>query len=184
MGRIVVSEFVSIDGVMEAPGGEPGYRHTNWVGERFAEPWFEYKLAEILAAEALLVGRVSYESFAGAWPEREGPAADKLNSMPKFVASTTMAKADWNNTTVLQGDALTAAGALKSQFAGDILVHGSRTLVNGLKSRGLVDEWRLMVFPVVLGSGARLFNEVEDALALKLVSSKSYGDVSVLTYSA
>jgi dihydrofolate reductase len=183
MSRIVVSEFVSVDGVTEAPGGEPGYRHTNWVGERFDDAWLQFKVEEVLAHEALLIGRVTYESFAEVWPEREGPIADKFNAMPKYVASTTLKAAHWNNTTIIQGDALEAAAALKRQVSGDILVHGSRTLVNGLKARGLVDEYRLMIFPVVLGSGKRLFDEVEDSLSLKLVSAQPFPNgVLMVTY--
>ena len=147
MGKIVVSEFVSLDGVMEAPGGEPSYRHTGWVAKFPDAGQFKYKLDEILAHEAHLLGRRTYESFAGAWPARTGPFADKINSMPKYVASTTLATADWNNTTVLKGDTATAVATLKQQLAGDILVAGSRTLVTTLRRNDLVDEYRLMVFP-------------------------------------
>jgi dihydrofolate reductase len=185
MGRIVVSEFVSIDGVMEAPGGEEGYRHTNWVGERMDEAWVQFKVEEVEAHEVLLIGRVTYESFAGAWPDREGPIAEKFNAMPKYVASTTMRTAEWNNTTVLGGDALPAIAELKRQVLGDILVHGSRTLVNGLKARGLVDEYRLLIFPVVLGSGRRLFDETDDALPLTFVEARPFPNGALLaTYRA
>ena len=185
MGRIVVSEFVSIDGVMEAPGGEAGYRHTNWVGERFDDAWLAFKVEEVQAHEALLIGRVTYESFAGAWPDREGPIAEKFNAMPKYVASTTLKTAAWNNTSVLGGEALDAVPALKARVSGDILVHGSRTLENGLKARGLVDEYRLMIYPVVLGSGRRLFDQTDDALPLTFVSARSFPNgVLLATYRA
>jgi dihydrofolate reductase len=180
MGRIVVSEFVSLDGVSEAPGGEPGYRHTNWVGERFDDSWLQFKVEEVLAHDVLLIGRRTYESFAEAWPSRQGPIADKFNAMPKYVASTTLKTADWHNTTILGGNALDAVAARKREIAGDFLVHGSRTLVNGLKSRGLVDEYRLLIFPVVLGSGRRLFDEVDDALSLQLVESRPFANGTLL----
>lgn len=180
MGRIVVSEFVSVDGVSEAPGGEPGFVHTNWVGERFDEAWVAFKVEEVKAHDVLLIGRVTYESFAEAWPDREGPIADKFNAMPKYVASNTLTAADWNNTTVLAGEALDAIAELKARTEGDILVHGSRTLVNGLKARGLVDEYRLMIFPVVLGGGKRLFDETPDALPLSLVSVRPFPNGVVL----
>lgn len=173
MGKLVVSEFVSVDGVMEAPGGEPGHPHTGWVA-RFPHDWADDKLAEIQAHEALLVGRATYESFAGAWPERTGPMADKLNGMPKYVASTTLRAPAWNNTTLLEGDTGEAVAALKKKHAGDILVHGSRKLVRTLRQRGLVDEWRLLVFPIVLGSGDRLFGDQPDAQELDLVEQRRY----------
>jgi dihydrofolate reductase len=182
MGKLVVSEFVSVDGVMEAPGGEPGYAHTDWVS-RYPHDWFDSKLAEVLAHEALLVGRVTYESFAGAWPQRTGTLADKLNAMPKYVASTTLRAPAWNNTTVLQGDVGEAVAALKDKTSGDILVHGSRTLVHTLRQRGLVDEWRLLIFPIVLGSGARLFGDHPDAAMLDVVDHHRFGSgVTLLVY--
>jgi dihydrofolate reductase len=183
MANIVVAEFVSIDGVMEAPGGEPGYRHTGWVAKFQDAAQIRYKLEETLAHEALLLGRKTYESFAGAWPTYTGPFADKMNSMPKYVASTTLKSAAWNNSTVLNGDAMTAVAQLKRQLNGDILVAGSRTLVNALKHHGLVDEYRLMVFPIVLGSGMRLFDDSEDATSLKLVDTHPLDNGAVvLTY--
>ncbi len=185
MGKIVVTEFVSLDGVSEAPGGEPGYSHTGWVG-RFPEPEpFAYKLEEVLAHEALLIGRVTYESFAGAWPERDGPMAEKMNAMPKFVASRTLANPEWNNSTVLRGDFVTAATQLKRETAGGILVPGSLSLVSQLRRHNLVDEYRLMVFPVVLGTGRRMFDEAPEALELKLRDSVTYRNgVVLLVYEA
>ena len=171
MARIVVSEFVSLDGVMEAPGGEPGYKHTGWVA-RFQDPeQIQYKLEETLAHQALLLGRTTYESFASAWPFMGGEFGAKMNSMPKFVVSTTLDKAEWNNTTVLKGDAMTAVAKLKDEFEGNILVTGSRTLVAALMAHDLVDEFKLMVFPIVLGSGKRLFADTDDAMTLDLVNT-------------
>ena len=183
MGKIVVTEFVSIDGVMEAPGGEPGYAHTNWVGERHDESWLEYKLHEILDSDALLVGRTTYESFAGSWPGYEGEMADKMNGMPKYVVSRTMTRADWHNTTVLSGDLRAEVEAVKAQYRGEIQVAGSRTLVNALKALDLVDEYHFMVFPIVLGSGARLFDEVPESYQLTYRSTRPFDNgVVVHTY--
>jgi len=183
MGKLVVTEFMSLDGVVQAPGGEPGYAHTNWVGERHDESWLEYKLHEILDADALLLGRITYESFAGAWPEYEGEMADKMNVMPKYVVSTTMTSADWNNTTVLSGDLCSDVEQLKASHRGEIQIAGSRTLVNALKQLDLVDEYHFMVFPVVLGSGFRLFDEVEDSYPLDYRSTRPFNNgVVVHTY--
>lgn len=183
MAKIVVAEFVSIDGVMEAPGGEPGYRHTGWVTKFQDAAQIQYKYEETLAHEALLLGRKTYESFAAAWPSYKGAFADKMNSMPKYVASTTLTAADWNNTTVLKDDTMRAVAELKRRLAGDILVAGSRTLVNALKRHDLVDEYRLMVFPIVLGSGARLFDDSDDATTLKLIDTHPLANGAVaLTY--
>ncbi len=183
MGKIVVTEFMSLDGVVEAPGGEPGYAHTNWAGERHHESWQEYKQQEIEDSDALLLGRVTYESFAGAWPQYERQMADKMNSMPKYVVSSTMSGAHWNNSTVLSGDLRSEVEAVKTLHRGEIQVAGSRTLVNGLKALDLIDEYHFMVFPVVLGSGVRLFGEVEDSYALEFRSSRPFDNgVVVHTY--
>lgn len=183
MGRIVVSEFVSLDGVMEAPGGEPGFRHTGWVAKFQDSGQIKYKLDEVLAHEALLLGRKTYEGFAASWPLVEGEFGDKMNRMPKYVASTTLEQAGWNNSTVLKGEAMAAVSKLKEELGGDILVAGSRTLVNALKRHDLVDEYRLMVFPIVLGSGMRLFDQTADATTLKPVDTHSLENGAViLTY--
>ncbi|MDD2857231.1 MAG: dihydrofolate reductase family protein [Candidatus Nanopelagicales bacterium] len=183
MGRIVVTEFVSLDGVVEAPGGEPGYAHTNWVGERHHDSWQEYKQQEIADSDALLLGRVTYESFAGAWPDYEGDMADRMNALPKYVVSTTLTSADWNNTTVLSGDLRPEVEAVKARHHGEIQVAGSRTLVNALKALDLVDEYHFMVFPVVLGSGARLFDEVEQPYELSYRTTRPFDNgVVVHTY--
>ncbi|RWB73529.1 MAG: dihydrofolate reductase [Mesorhizobium sp.] len=183
MGRLVVSELMSIDGVSEAPGGEPGYRHTNWVGKRHETKQIEHKFQEVLDHEALLVGRVTYESFAGAWPTYNGPFADRMNSMPKYVVSSTLRNPSWNNTTVLQGEPIAAIIRLKQSLRGGILVEGSRTLANALRRHGLVDEYRLMMFPVILGSGAQFFDRTEDATNLRLTATHSFANGAIeLTY--
>jgi len=186
VGRVVVSEFVSLDGVMEAPGGEPGYAHTGWVFRYIDQAQIDYKHREVVDAAALLIGRVTYESFAGAWPHYRGELgafADRMNSMPKYVASSTLKDPEWTNVTVLQGDLAAAVNNLKQEIAGDILVPGSRTLAGFLKRNNLVDEYRLMVFPIVLGSGERLFQETPDAMGLRFVSSEPMPNGAVvLTY--
>jgi dihydrofolate reductase len=173
MGTITVTEFISIDGVIESPGGEPGYAHSGWTfafTDANGRPWFDdpragaFKNDELQAAEAQLLGRTTYESFAGAWPEREGPDdeggfAAKMNAMPKYVVSSTLRDPEWNNTTVVGSDVAAAVASVKEKHDGSILVAGSRTLARELLRRDLVDELRLMVFPVVLGSGRRLFPE-------------------------
>ena len=162
MGKLVVTEFVSLDGVMQAPGGED-FKYPGWS---FAfdrgEDGNEFKLEESLESDALLIGRVTYESFAGAWPSRDGEFADKFNSMPKYVVSSTLEKPEWNNTTVLKGDAVQAASRLKEDLDGIIQVPGSLRLVQALIEADLVDELHLMVFPVVLGTGRRLFGETSE----------------------
>lgn len=182
MGKIVVTEFMSVDGVMEAPGGEPGYRHTNWVGKYPDAGQFVYKLEETMEHDALLLGRKTYESFAGAWPSWEGEFADKMNSMPKFVVSTTLERAEWNNSTLIKGDVVQAITRLRDEFDGNILVEGSRTLVTTLRKHDLVDEYRLMVFPYVLGSGMRVFDDSEEAKTLELVDVKRFESILLLTY--
>jgi dihydrofolate reductase len=183
MGRIVVTEFVSLDGVMQAPGGED-FKYPGWSFEfDRGEEGDRFKLDEARASEALLLGRVTYEGFAGAWPSREGEFADRFNSMPKYVVSSTLENPTWNNTTVLNGDAVEEAKRLKEELDGDIYVHGSRQLVQTLIENDLVDELRLMVFPVVLGTGQRVFGETSDKKPLRLVDSKTVGDgVAILVY--
>src|SRR5437868_5388910 len=177
MGRIVVTEFVSLDGVVEAPGGGEDYRHAGWTFEiDRGDEGDKYKLDETLASEALLLGRVTYEGFAKAWPSMEGEFADKFNTMPKYVVSSTLRDPEWTNTTVLNGDPAEEVGKLRREREGDIVVHGSARLVQGLVEHDLVDELRLMVFPVVLGSGKRLFGETDDKKALRLIDSKVVGD--------
>ena len=185
MGRIVVTEFVSLDGVMEDPGGAEDYRHGGWTFEiERGEEGDRFKLEETLDTEALLLGRVTYEGFAAAWPTREGEFADKLNSMPKYVVSSTLGDPEWSNSTVLKGDIVEEVPRLRREFEGDVVVHGSAQLVQTLMENDLVDELRLMVFPVVLGGGKRLFGDLGDKKPMRLVDSKMVGDgVAILTYS-
>ncbi len=184
MGRIVVTEFVSLDGVIEAPGGGESFKHGGWSFEiNRGDEGDRFKLDEALSAEALLLGRVTYEGFAAAWPSREGEFADKFNTMPKYVVSSTLEEPEWNNSTVLKGEVAEEVAKLKQEQDGDIVVHGSPQLVQTLVEHDLVDELRLMVFPVVLGSGKRLFGETSDKKPLRLVDSKVVGDgVAILIY--
>ncbi|MDX6603412.1 MAG: hypothetical protein QOF13_2614 [Solirubrobacterales bacterium] len=187
MGKIVVTEFVSLDGVMEDPGGSENYRHGGWTFEiDRGEEGNKFKLDELDEAEAQLLGRVTYEGFAAAWPSREedpGGFAEKMNSMPKYVVSSTLREASWNNTTILSGDLADEVAKLHREIDGVILVAGSAQLVQGLLERDLVDELRLMVFPVLLGEGKRLFGDVSEKKPLNLVDSKTVGaGVSILTY--
>src|SRR5687767_7978584 len=183
MAKIVVTEFVSLDGVMEAPGGED-FKYPGWSFEfDRGEDGNRFKLDETMEADALLLGRRTYESFAGAWPEREGEFADKFNSMPKYLVSSTVTDPDWNNTTRLEGDVVEAVRKLKDDFDGVIQVPGSRQLVQDLVENDLVDQINLMIFPVVLGTGKRVFGDYSDKKALKLVESKTVGDgVVILVY--
>jgi len=184
MGKIVVTEFVSLDGVIEDPGGSEDFKHGGWSFQiDRGEEGDRFKHDETMNTEALLLGRRTYEGFAEAWPQRDGEFADKFNNMPKYVVSSTLKDPDWTNTTVLDGDLAESVGKLRDELDGDIVVHGSAQLVQGLIDKGLVDELRLMVFPVVLGSGKRLFGETGDKRSLKLTNSQFVGDgVAVLTY--
>jgi dihydrofolate reductase len=186
MGRIVVTEFVSLDGVIEAPGGGEDYRHGGWTFEIDRGPEGDkFKLEELVEAEAHLLGRVTYEGFAAAWPDIEDEAgfAEKMNSMPKYVVSSTLQEAGWNNSTILGGDVAEEVAKLKQEVGGVILIAGSAQLVQTLIEHDLVDELRLMVFPVLLGTGKRLFGDVSDKKSLKLTASTTLGDgISLLTY--
>lgn len=184
MGKIVVTEFVSLDGVMEDPGGAEDFEYGGWTFEiDRGEEGNRFKLEETFEAEAQLLGRVTFEGFAEAWPSREGEFADKFNQMPKYVVSSTLGEPEWNNSTVLRGDLAEDVAKLKQEVDGPILVAGSAQLVQGLLDRDLIDELRLMVFPVVLGSGKRLFGETGAKKPLRLVDSKVVGDgVAILTY--
>ena len=170
MGRIVVTEFASLDGVVEDPGGSENFKHGGWSFEiDRGEEGNKFKLDEALEADALLLGRVTYEGFADAWPSREGEFADKFNSMPKYVVSSTLKDQEWTNSTVLDGDLVEEVSKLKEEQDGNIVVHGSAQLVQSLLDHDLVDELRLMVFPVVLGTGKRLFGETSDKKPLRLL---------------
>jgi dihydrofolate reductase len=180
VGKLVVTEFVSLDGVMQAPGGEE-FKYPGWS---FAfdrgEDGNQFKLQETLETDVLLLGRITYESFAGAWPSREGEFADKFNSMPKYVVSSTLENPEWNNTTVLKGDAVEAASKLKENIDGIIQVPGSLRLVQPLIDADLVDELHLMVFPVILGTGRRLFGETGEKSDWRLTETKPVGPDGVL----
>jgi dihydrofolate reductase len=180
--RIVVTEFVSLDGVMEAPGGE-AFKYPGWTFEfDRGEDGNQFKLDETLEADAHLLGKKTYESFAGAWPQREGEFADKINKDPKYVVSTTLKDPEWENVTVLDsGDASAQVAKLKDEVDGTILVAGSRRLVQELVENDLVDELHLMVFPVVLGTGDRVFGETSDKKNWKLTEAKPVGKDGVLT---
>ena len=184
MAKIVVTEFVSLDGVMQAPGGED-FKYPGWTFEfDRGDDGNQFKLDETMEADALLLGRITYESFAGAWPSRDGEFADKFNTMPKYVVSSTLDNPDWNNTTVIKGDAVQEATKLKDEFDGVIQVPGSLRLVQALMEADLVDQLNLMVFPVALGTGRRLFAEMDKRKDWKLSESRPVGPdgVIVLTY--
>ncbi len=183
--QIVVTEFVSLDSVMEAPGGEPGFKYPGWTFEfDRGDDGNQFKLDETRQADALLLGRRTYESFAGAWPQREDEFADKVNSMPKFVVSTTLGDPEWSNTTVLAGgDATAQARELKQKFDGELQVPGSHRLVQELIESDLVDQINLMVFPVILGTGKKVFEETPERRSLRLRESRVVGEgVAVLIY--
>jgi dihydrofolate reductase len=184
MGRIVVTEFVSLDGVMEDPGGAEDFKYSGWSFEiSRGDEGEKFKLDETMASDALLLGRVTYQGFADAWPSREGEFADKFNDMPKYVVSSTLKDPEWSNTTVLDGDAVEAVTKLKQDFDGALVVHGSARLVQTLLDNDLVDELRLMVFPVVLGAGKRVFGETSDKKPLRLTDTQTVGDgVEILVY--
>jgi dihydrofolate reductase len=184
VGRIVVTVFISVDGVVEDPGGAEDFKHSGWSFEiERGEEGNQFKLDETMSSEALLLGRKTYEGFAKAWPSREGEFADKFNSMPKYVVSSTLKDPEWTNSTVLEGDVVQSVTKLREELAGDIVVHGSVMLTQTLLEHDLVDELRLMVFPVVLGTGKRLFGETSDKKPLRLVDSKVVGDgVTILVY--
>jgi dihydrofolate reductase len=184
VGRIVVTEFVSLDGVVEDPGGSENFKYGGWSFEiSRGDEGDKFKLDEAFASDALLLGRVTYEGFAAAWPSRDGEFADKFNSMPKYVVSSTLKNPSWNNSTVLDGDLAEEVAKLKEQVDGDIVVHGSVQLVQALIEHDLVDELRLMVYPVVLGSGKRIFGETSNKKTFRLADTKLVGDgVAILVY--
>ncbi len=176
MREIIVTEFISLDGVVEAPGGEEGFKHTGWTFDiETDQTMYDYKFQETLAAEALVLGHRTYEGFAAAWPDREGDFADAFNTMPKYVVSTTLRDPAWNNTHVL--GSVEELAALRGQEGGPLLVQGSPSLVQALYAAGLVDEWRLMTWPVILGSGKRLFpDSAADKTKLRLVDCTTYAN--------
>ncbi len=190
MGDIIVSEFMSLDGVVQAPGGPDedrsgGFEHGGWVFQFERGEDDEFKLNEVLESDALLLGRTTYDIFAAYWPnvDSDDPMAAKLNSMPKYVASRSLKDVEWNNSTLIEGNVPDEISALKREVAGDILVYGSAQLVHTLMEHDLVDEYRLMTFPIVLGSGKRLFGETSDTTTLQLVDTKTVGSgIVILTY--
>jgi dihydrofolate reductase len=184
MSKIVVTEFISMDGVVEAPGGGEDFKYGGWsFAISRGKEGDQFKVDEALRAEALLLGRVTYEGFAAAWPSRTGEFADKFNNMPKYVVSSTLKDAGWKNTTVLRGNAVDEISRLKQTLKGEIVVHGSATLVQTLIEHDLVDELRLMVYPVILGTGKRLFGATSDKKRWRLVVSQTVGEgILILTY--
>ena len=184
MSRIVVTEFVSLDGVMEDPGGSENFERGGWVFEiGQGDEGAKFKLDETMGSEALLLGRKTYDGFAEAWPEREGEFADRFNSMPKYVISSTLENPTWNNSTVLSGDVVEEVSRLRAASGGDIVVHGSARLVQTLIENDLVDELRLMIFPLVLGAGKRLFGETSGKRRMLLAESRTVGEgVQIAVY--
>jgi dihydrofolate reductase len=184
MGKIVVSDNVSLDGVVQDPAGDEGFRHGGWVGLIKDRPELgKLALDEALGAEALLLGRRSYEWLAARWPSRSGELADRLNSLPKYVVSSTLEDPDWNNSAVLKGDVLEEVSKLKQELKGEIVVPASFQLVRTLMEHDLVDELRLKIFPVVLGAGERLFGETSDKKAMRLIDIQTVeGGITYLIY--
>jgi len=185
MGKIIISENVTLDGVIQDPAGDEGFRHGGWIGrigDRSRDEAARVALEEALGTEAMLLGRRSYEFLAARWASRTGEFADRMNSKPKYVVSSTLQDPAWNNTTVLRGDLVSEVSTLKQQLAGDIVVAASFQLVHTLLEHDLVDELRLMVYPVVLGTGKRLFGETSDKKLMRLVGNKTVDDLALLTY--
>jgi len=184
MGKIVVSENVTLDGVIQDPAGDEGFRAGGWVGLIGNSPQLsKLALDEALAAGALLLGRRSYERLAARWPSRSGELADRLNSLPKYVVSSTLEHPAWNNTTVLNGDVVNEVPALKQQIDGNIVIAGSFQLIRTLMEHDLVDELRLKIFPVALGAGERLFGETSDKKPMHLLDTQTIeGGIAYLTY--
>jgi len=181
MGKLVVSEFVSLDGVVEDPGGSEQFERGGWAFKFERGPEGDkFKLDEVMAGEAMLLGRVTYEGFAEAWPSRTGEFADKMNGMPKYVVSRTLRDPSWANTTVIDGDLAEAVTSINRGSTGDILVAGSVQLARTLLERGLVDELRLMIYPIVLGAGKRLFGETGAPISLQLTESRKAGDTVIV----
>jgi dihydrofolate reductase len=186
MGKLVISENVTLDGVVEDPTGEEGFRHGGWflqVGSNDRDAFYKAALDEVLAAEALLLGRRTYEFLATRWPSRTGELANRMNSMPKYVVSSTLEDPDWNNSTVMTGDAVSEVSKLKERLSGEIVVPASLQLVHSLIENDLVDELRLLVYPFVLGAGEHLFGATTDQVPVRLVANRTIGDgLAYVTY--
>ena len=184
MGRIVVTEYMSVDGVVEAPSGTESFERVGWTDAFSRGPEGDkFKLDETMNSAALLLGRVTYDGFAAVWPHFEGEFADKFNTMPKYVVSSTLADPEWNNTTVLRGDVVDEVSTLKQRYDGDIVVHGSPQLAQTLIEHDLVDEFRLLVYPVIVGAGKRLFGGTAHTRNLSLVETRTFDDgIHLLVY--
>jgi len=186
MGKLVISENITLDGVIADPTGEAGTRFGGWfnqIGDRDRDAWAKVELSEAMGAEALLMGRRSDEYFAPRWASRTGEWADRLNSLPKYVVSATIDEAKWTNSTVLKGDVVTEVSKLKQEISGEIVVNGSGQLVPTLLEHDLADELRLIIYPFVAGAGPRPFGEISDTKAMRLVRAQTIGDTLVyLTY--
>ena len=186
MSKLIVSEFVSLNGIMEAPGGEHTHPHTGWTfASHYGDDHYAYKGEELDEAESLLLGRKTYEGFAAAWPKRDrsDPFTDRINSMPKYVVSSTLSDPEWENTTVLSGDPISDVAKLRDEGDGPILVNGSAQLVHALATADLVDEWRAMVHPVLIADGLRMFPDPDDMMKLKLADAINYDSgVALLIY--
>jgi dihydrofolate reductase len=184
MGRIVVTEYISVDGVVEAPSGTEDFPRIGWTdGFRRGPEGDAFKVDETMASDALLLGRGTYDTFAPVWPQVEGEFGDKFNSMPKYVVSSTLKDPEWNNTTVLTGDVVDETTKLKQRYDRDIVVHGSPQLAQTLIEHDLVDALHLMLYPIIVGAGKRLFNGTSDTKKLQLADAKTVGDgVHILIY--
>jgi dihydrofolate reductase len=186
MGKIVISENVSLDGVIQDPTGDEGFTHGGWfgqIGDRDRDDWARVEFAEALGTEALLLGRRSYEWFAARWASRTGEWADRLNGLPKYVVSSTLKDPDWNNSTVVNGEVVNEVSKLRQELDGEIVVYASFQLGRTLMEHDLIDELRLMIFPFVLGAGERLFGEASDKKAMRLLDTRTVGDgLAFLTY--
>jgi dihydrofolate reductase len=184
VGRIVVTEYISVDGVVEAPSGTEEFERVGWTDAFSRGPeGDQFKFDETMASDALLLGRITYDGFAPVWPYYEGEFADKFNSMPKYVISSTLESPEWNNTTVLRGDVIDEATKLKDRYEGDVAVHGSPQLAQTLIEHDLVDALHLQVYPVIVGAGKRLFTETSATKRLRLTEAKTVGDgVHILVY--
>jgi dihydrofolate reductase len=177
MGRIVVTEYISVDGVVEAPSGTEAFERVGWTDDFSRGPEGDaFKVEETMDSDALLLGRVTYDAFAAVWPHLEGAFADRFNTMPKYVVSSTLESPEWTNTTVLRGDVVAAVTTLREQHERDIVVHGSARLAQTLIQHDLVDELRLLVYPVLVGAGKRLFTGTPHKQNLRLVEARTFGD--------
>jgi dihydrofolate reductase len=184
MGKVIVTEYMSVDGVMQGPSGTENFARRGWTDQFSRGPeGDQFKVDETMASDAQLLGRVTYELFAASWPTFEGEFADKFNEMPKYVVSATLDDPEWNNTTVLKGDLVEEVGKLKTQYERDIVVHGSAQLAQALIEHDLVDGLHLLVYPIIVGAGRRLFDGTSEPKRLRLTATRTFGDgVQLLTY--